>query len=69
MNETAQAKIDRAKALKQARAEGDSFTVAMLEADLVDFDPQPIYVPRICKCCGYEIAAMVGCYCSWGEGE
>lgn len=69
MNKTRQAKIDRLAELRRARLVGDKFTIAMLEANLVDFDPQPVYVPQICTSCHYEIAAMVGCRCSgeWDE--
>ena len=69
VNKTEQAKRDREKALQEARAKGDTFTVSMLEANLVDFDPQPVYVPEICPHCHHEKAAMVGCYCVWGDGE
>jgi hypothetical protein len=71
MNQTPEAKRERARYLAEARRTGDAFTVRMLEADLVDFDP-PVnkpYKPEICGVCKTEIAAMVGCYCDWGDGE
>lgn len=67
MNKTAKAKRDRATALAEARRTGDAFTVAMLEADLVDFDPQPEHKPNICGCCGSSRDPMGGCYCEIGE--
>jgi hypothetical protein len=67
MNRTAKAKADRAAALRAAYAEGDKLAIALLEANLVDFDPQPVYVPEICSHCGTAKAAMVGCRCVWGD--
>lgn len=69
INRTARARARRAAALAEAKLAGDKFTEAMLEADLVDFDPQPKYTPSYCpRHPREEIAAMVGCR-SCGDGD
>lgn len=74
INKTAKAQAERDAEikllrLKRCKSLTDDMTLSMLEENLIDFDPQPVYVPEICKRCHHAIAAMVGCYCDWGDGD
>lgn len=66
MNKTDQAKRVRLATLAHARRIGDKLTIALIDADLVDFDPQPAS-RSVCACCGASRDPMSGCYCAIGE--
>ena len=73
MNVTAKGRALRDAELAKLRARNapiDRFGIDLISQNLVDFDDQPPPPPpTICGRCHHAIAAMVGCYCDWGDGE